>query len=195
MLSLHVVDTNGQGVPNVEVKVRRDGNSAEEVGRFRTGPGGLLKVSVDALYSQIVFEARPDAQTLGWANIRSGELTPTGRENDPAKMVLLPRNHQVEGSVVDVRGKPIRGVAVQVVQLDHVDNRMLTTYGQLPPEASLGSAVTDAAGRFKLTLPQDARVIFAAYHPRYFGRNFGCKSDERTVSPVTLGMPAESRVR
>ena len=170
---------------NVEVKVR-DRNTAEEVGRFRTGPGGWLKVTVDAFFVQVVFEARPDAQTLGWASVRSGELTPTGRENDPVKMVLLPRDHQVEGSVVDVRGNPIRGVAVQVVQLDHLENRFATSYGHVPAEASLGSAVTDAAGRYTLTLPQDTRAIFAAYHPRYFGPILWLYSRGPPVNPVTL---------
>jgi RNA polymerase sigma factor (sigma-70 family) len=184
-LFLQVVDTRGQDVPNVEVKVR-DRNIAQEVGRFRTGAGGWLKVTVDRFFVQVVFEARPDAQTFGWASIRSGELTPTGRKDDPVKMVLLPRDHQVEGSVVDVRGNPIRGVAVQVVQLDHLENRFATSYGHVPAEASLGSAITDAAGRYTMTLPRDTRVLFAAYHPRYVGPSFGCKAEDRAVNPVTL---------
>ena len=185
ILHVHVVDTSGQGVPNVEVEVR-DRNRAEEVGRFRTGPGGWLTVAADELFNQIEFEARPDAQTLGWAIIRSGELSPTGREDDPVNMVLLPLNHRVEGSIVDVRGKPIRGATVQVVQLDHDVNRFAMGYGTAPPEASLGSAVTDQAGKYAITLPQGTRALLSAHHPRYVGPNFGCQPEDRAVEPVTL---------
>ncbi len=184
-LSVRVVDTSGRGVPNVAVDVQ-DRNKALELGRFRTGPGGWLRVKVDALFNQIVFEARPDAQTFGWAIIRAGELTPTGREDDPVKMVLLPCNHRVEGSIVDVRGKPIGGVTVHVVQLNHDVNRFASNYGQGSAAASVGSAVTDAAGRYTMSLPQETRVIFAAYHPKYVGPTFDCRPDDRTVKPVTL---------
>jgi RNA polymerase sigma factor (sigma-70 family) len=184
-LFLHVVDTRGQGVPNVEVKVR-DRNTAQEVGRFHTGAGGWLKVTVDRFFVQVVFEARPDAQTFGWASIRSGELTPTGREIDPVTMVLLPRNHQVEGSLVDLRGKPIRGAVVQVVVLDHDINRFATSYELLTEETNLGTAVTDDAGQYALTLPQNARATFEAHHPRYFGPRFHSKAEDRAVKAVTL---------
>jgi hypothetical protein len=145
-----------------------------------------LKVTVDDLFDKIEFEARPDAQTIGWANIRSGELTPTGRENDPVQMVLLPRNHRVEGSVVDVRGKPIGGVVVQVVQLDHDRNRFATSYDLRSQDESLGQAVTDSAGQYTLTLPHDTRAIFLAYHRRYVGPMMSCKAEDHTVKPVTL---------
>ena len=142
ILSVQVVDTGGRGVPNVEVKVW-DRFTAEEIGQFRTGPGGWLRVPVDGQFQQIFLEARPDAQTLGWTSISAGVLGPTGRESDPATIVLLRRNHLVEGSVLDARGKPVSGVMVRAVQLDHDVNRFAMGYGTGPPEASLGVAVTD----------------------------------------------------
>jgi hypothetical protein len=185
VLFLHVVDINGQGAPNVEVKVQGR-NTMPEARLFRTGQGGWLKVTVDDLFDKIEFEARPDAQTIGWAHIGSSELTPTGRENDPVQMALLPRNHRVEGSVVDVRGKPIGGVVVQVVQLDHDINRFASSYDLRSADESLGQAVTDTAGRYTLTLPHDTRAIFRALHRRYVGPTFGCEPDADTVKPVTL---------
>ncbi len=185
MLSVRVVDTSGRGVPNVLVTVQ-DRNNAFEPGRFRTGPGGWLRVKVDALFSQIVFEARPDAQTFGWASIGSGELTPTGRVDDPVMMVLLPCNHRVEGSIVDVRGKPIPGVMVQVAQLIHDVNRFTTGSGQVSAESAQGSAVSDQAGKYAITLPQDTRALLSAHHPRYVRQNFGCDPEDRAVKPVTL---------
>jgi Carboxypeptidase regulatory-like domain len=185
VLFLHVFDIHGQGAPDIEVKVQGR-NTMQEARLFRTGQGGWLKVSVDDFFDKIEFEARPDAQTIGWANIRSGELTPTGRENDPVQMVLLPRNHRVEGSVVDVRGKQIAGAVVQVVQLDHDRNRFAASYDLRSADESLGQAVTDAAGRFALTLPHDTSAIFRAYHRRYVGPTFSCQPDAHTVKPVTL---------
>jgi Carboxypeptidase regulatory-like domain len=185
VLFLHVVDINGQGAPNVEVKVQGR-NTMQEARLFRTGQGGWLKMTVDDFFDNFEFEARPDAQTIGWAHIASGELTPTGRENNPAQMVLLPRNHRVEGSVVDVRGEPIGGVVVQVVQLDHDINRFASSYGLRSEGESLGQAITDEAGRYTLTLPHDTRAIFLAYHRRYVGPMFSSKPEDHTVKPVTL---------
>ncbi len=172
-------------MPNVEVEVR-DRNAGEEGGRFRTGPRGWLTVPVDESFTQIEFDARPDAQTLGWASIRSGELNPTGREDDPVNMVLLPRNHRVEGSIVDVRGKPIRGATVRVLQLNHDVNRSATGYGQTSAESAVGWAVTDQAGNYTLTLPQDTSALLSVHHRRYVGPNFGCHPEDRAVKPVTL---------
>jgi hypothetical protein len=184
IIFLQVIDTRGQGVPGVEVKIRADVYPDER--RLRTEAEGWLRVPVDAIFSRITFEARPDTQRLGWAHIDSGELTPTGQRNDPVKMVLLPCNHRVEGSVVDVRGEPVRGVNVQVFQLNHETNRFAISAGLAAKDATLGSAVTDEAGRYTLMLPQGTRVALVAYHPRYFGPDFGCQPEDHEVKPVTL---------
>ena len=192
ILFVHVVDTSGRGVPNVEVEFDRD--AGEEVGRFRTGPGGWLTVPVDASFSQIVFEARPDAQTLGWASIRSGELNPTGREDDPVNMVLLPGNHRVEGSIVDVRGKPIPGATVQVLQLNHDVNRSGTGYGQVSAESAVGSALTDQAGRYAITTAAGhQRPSFPYITPGMSGRILGVSPKIARSSRLPCATPVESR--
>lgn len=179
-------------MPNVEVEVR-DRNASEEVSRLRTGAGGWLTVPVDESFTQIVFEARPNAQTLGWASIRSGELAPTGREDDPVNMVLLPRNHRVEGSIVDVRGKPIRGATVQVLQLNHDVNRSGTGDGQVSAESAVGSAVTNQAGNYTLTLPQGTAPSFPPITPGMSVRTLAVIPKTARSSRLPCGTPVESR--
>ncbi len=81
---------------------------------------------------------------------------------------------------MDTRGKPIRGVQVRAVQFNHDANGFATDYPRGDEEPSLGSAVTDEAGRYRLSLPQDTTVMFAAYHPRFVGPIFACKPEDPT---------------
>ncbi len=98
----------------------------------------------------------------------------------------MQRNHHVEGTVLDTRGRPIRGVQVRAVQFNHEADGLATDYrdGDNPP--SLASAVTDLAGRYRLSLPQDTIVTFAAYHAWFVGPMFHCRPDDQTIRPVAL---------
>jgi len=53
-------------------------------------------------------------------------------------------------------------------------------------ETFLGSAVTDVAGRYIMSLPENCRVALKARHPRYFGPFIKCPAGDRTIAPVTL---------
>src|SRR5262249_47747704 len=101
-------------------------------------------------------------------------------------LTWLSRHHQGEGTTVDARRKPIRGVQIRAVQFNHDANGFATDDRHGHEDAALGSAITDEVGHYRLTLPQDTTVHFAAYHPRYVGPGFACKPDDRTIPPVTL---------
>ena len=83
-------------------------------------------------------------------------------------MKLLPLTHKVEGSVVDLQGKPIAGARIGVQSLFHPTNRAWNQdlSGKDP---LLGFVESDQAGKFALTLPQDAQAHLRALHPRYIG--------------------------
>jgi protocatechuate 3,4-dioxygenase beta subunit len=184
-LSVRVVDTRGQGVPDVEFKVV-DRDSTAEGRRYRTGADGRVRVAVDPHFRRLAFEARPDDRTLGWASLEKGRLWPTATNDDPVRLMLLPRDHQVEGSVVDARGKPIPGVRIRVVSLQHEANGAIVNDGSDPDHSAIGPAVTDDAGRFRLNLPRDASARLQANHPRYAGPIFSARADARTIEPVAL---------
>ena len=180
-----MIDTGGRGVPDVEVKVvNRD--STAEGRRYRTGADGRVRVAVAPHFRRLAFEARPDDRTLGWANLVAGQLWPKATDDDPVTLILLPRDHPVEGSVVDARKKPIAGVQIRVVSLQHERNGAIVHGGSGPDHPAIGSAVTDDAGRFRLILPRDASARLQAFHPRYAGPIFSVRADDRTIEPVAL---------
>ena len=127
-LSVRVVDTKGRGVPDVEVKViEYDAAPAGDgpgyrTASYRTGADGRVRITVDARYERLTFEARPDDRTLGWASLPIGRPRPKATDEDPITLTLLSRNHQVEGTIVDTRGKPIGGVQIRAVQFSHEEN-------------------------------------------------------------------------
>jgi hypothetical protein len=184
-LSVRVVDTGGRGVQDVEVKVV-DRDSAAEGRRYRTGADGRVRVAVDPNFSRLAFEARPDDQTLGWASLGTGRLWPKATDDDPVMLKLLPRDQQVEGSIVDARRKPIPGVRIRVVSLQHDENGAIGDDESNPDHSPLGSAISDEAGRFRLILPHDAYAQFRAIHPRYAGPIFSVRDGARTIEPIEL---------
>jgi RNA polymerase sigma factor (sigma-70 family) len=193
MLSVRVIDTRGTGVPDVEIKVVEvdsapaDDGPGYRTAAYRTGGDGRVRIAVDPRFHRLTFEARPDDRTMGWTRLQSGRLLPKATDDDPITLMLLPRNHQVEGTIVDTRGKPIRGVQIRAVQFNHDANGFATDYRVADEEPSLGWAVTDETGRYRLSsLPKDTTAIFAAYHPRFVGPTFACKPDVQTIPSVTL---------
>jgi len=190
--SVRVIDTQGRGVPGVEIKVvEEDSTPADDgpgyrTGAYRTGADGRVRVAVERRFNRVTFEARPDDRTIGWARLEAGPLLLKVTDDNPITMMLLPRNHHVEGTIVDARGKPIRGVQVRAVQFDHDANGFAMDYPRGSEEPSLGSAGTNEAGRYRLSLPQDTTVILGAYHPRFVGPIFACKSEDPIIPPVAL---------
>ena len=192
ILSVRVINTKGKGGPGVEIKVVEeiltpadDGSGYRSAG-YRTDDDGRVRITVDPGFRRLTFESRPDDRTIGWAILRSGRLLPSATDNDPVTLTLLPRNHHAEGTIVDIRGKPIHGVRVRAVQFNHDQNGFAMDYSRGDEEPSLGSASTDEVGRYRLSLPQDTTVMLAAYHPRFVGPFFSCKPEDQTIRPVTL---------
>ena len=136
------------------------------------------------------FMACPDDRTLGWAYLRS-RRGGQGDGRDPDPLVLLSRNHEVEGSVVDRAGRAIPGVrihAASVEQEERSDDDYL--FGRRG-DSRIGSAVTDAAGRYGSVCPT-VSPAFAACTPGMPGRRSaaptaddpageagGCRRDRR----------------
>jgi RNA polymerase sigma factor (sigma-70 family) len=193
MLSVRVVDMKGQGVSNVELKVvERDSVPATDgrgyrTNNYRTGAQGRLRVIVDRRFNQLTFEARPDETTMGWASLRPGDLFPKTTDNDPVTLTLLPRNHQVDGVIVDTRGLPIQGAQVRVDYLNHDANGFAADSRDGDRQLGLAGAVTDRNGHYQLSsLPQDTTLTLAAYHPRFVGPRFKCKPADTRIPSVTL---------
>jgi RNA polymerase sigma factor (sigma-70 family) len=191
-LSVRVIDTQGRSVPDIAVELieedatpRDDGSGPHPV-TYRTDADGRVRVTVDPHFRRVILESRPDERAFGWASLRSGEAWPKAIDADPIKLTLLSRNHPVEGTIVDTRGKPIRGVQVRAVQFDHLANGFARDHRQGDQAPSLASTVTDETGHYRLTLPQDTIVIFAAYHTWFVGPRFSSKPDARTIPPVTM---------
>ena len=187
-----MVDTNGRSVPDVEVKVVEvdsppaDDGPGFRTATYRTGADGRVRITVDARYKRLTFEARPDDRTLGWASLRSDQASPKATDEDPIKLTLLPRNHEGEGTIVDIRGKPIRGVQVRAVQFNHAANGFATDYPRGDEDPSLASAVTDETGRYRLSLPEGTTTILRAYHPSHVGESFSWKSEGQIVAPAIM---------
>ncbi len=127
-----VVDPQGQGVPDVEVKVvELDGKPAGDGPGYRTGADGRVWVAIGHHRNGLVLEARPNDRSIGWVRVRSDLGLPKATHDNPVVLTLLPRNHQVEGTVVDTRGKPISGVRVRAFQFNHESNGHLSRHNAM----------------------------------------------------------------
>jgi RNA polymerase sigma factor (sigma-70 family) len=192
IFSVRVIDTEGRGVPDREIKVvEEDPTPADDrsEGRpviYRTGADGRAHITVDRRFIRLTFESRLDNRAMGWARVHSNLLVMNPTDNNPVTLTMLPRNHHVEGTIVDTRGKPIRGVQIRAVQFNHEANGFATDYQHGSEEPSLGLAITDEAGRYRLSLPQDTTARFVAYHPRFVGPMFSSKPEDRIIPPVTV---------
>jgi RNA polymerase sigma factor (sigma-70 family) len=185
LTTVRVVNQKGEGVSNAAVHVFELGSNLE-LREYRTDDDGRCRVLVDARSHVTELYARTDDPALGWARISRGGQSPIATDKNPVKIILLPTSQQVEGSIRDTAGKPIGGVRVRVRQLQHEACGSATDYGEVQEKPLLGSAVTDGAGQFTMSLPEDTFAILAARHPRYFGPPFACVPGDRTIAPVTL---------
>jgi hypothetical protein len=99
-------------------------------------------------------------------------------------MKLIPLTHRVEGSVADRQGKPIAGARIGVEKLIHKNQTLNQDVKGNDPV--LGLSITDEAGKFSLTLPQDAGAVLFASHPRHLGTTMIVRTDAKVVDPMTL---------
>ena len=140
----------------------------------------------DAIGDRSVLVSRRDGESVAWALLADGRPDrPAGTEEDPIIMKLLPMTHRVEGSVVDLAGRPIAGVEVNVSSLPYpivgTLHRMIERTDRL-----LAPAITDNTGRFALLLPEGVGAGLRVSHPRYFGPGTGVKADSAVLDPLIL---------
>jgi hypothetical protein len=185
LATVRVVNQKGEGVPNAAVYAVELGSNLE-LREYRTDDDGRCRVLVDARSQATELRARIGDHALGWARISRVGQSFMGTDQVPVEIILLPRSHEVEGLIRDAAGKPIGGVQVRVRQLQHDANGSATVHQGDQDERFAGSAVTDGAGKYSMSLPENTLAIFAARHPRYFGPLFTCGAGGRTIAPVTL---------
>ena len=190
--SVRVADWRGLGMPEVEVKVVEfaapdiAGESGYRTSVYRTGGGGLVRIPRTSRFHERDIEARLDERMVGWTSLMPGQPWPNATDDDPITLALMDRSHHVEGTLVDTRGKPIRGVHVRLIRFGHVDGPATDQRLSFRGEPTLGSAVTDEAGRYRLSLRPGTTAVFTTSHFRFVGTLFSCKPEDRTIPPVTL---------
>ena len=122
---------------------------------FPTNAQGELTIPQEIIGDGARLVARRDHESLAWGLVGgSNPRRPAGTKVDPIVMKLLPLSHRVEGSVVDLEGKPIPGVEMVAAALQHPTNGSIYL-GAKKQDTLLAPAVTDQAGRFAMMLPQD----------------------------------------
>jgi RNA polymerase sigma factor (sigma-70 family) len=183
--TVRVVDSLGKGIPNVAVRAFESVFNSE-IREYRTGADGRCQAFINARAPGTRLHARAVDGSVGWARIDRGGQYSEGMNQRPVEIVLLPKNHHVEGSIKNIAGKPIGGVRVRVIQFQHETNGSATEYRGDREEAFLGSAVTDESGRFTMFLPEGTHAILAARHPSYFGPLVPCSAGDPTIAPVIL---------
>jgi hypothetical protein len=190
--TIRVVDLQGKALARVRIGVVEENSkpAGDELGYrtafVRTGQDGHARVPVNPLFKQVMIGARLDDRAIGWVTLQVTGKSPKAIDEPPVTVKMLPINRQIEGTIVDPRGTPIRGVRVRVVQFRHPENGFATDSTGDDKEWSFGSTTTDDAGRYRLTAPQDTSVGLRAMHPRFVGPYFGCTRDGRMIAPVTL---------
>jgi len=182
-IHVRVVDAQGKGVPTLPVEVRRWDQPPRSV---PTDAQGKLTIPREIIGDWARLVTRRDRKSLAWGIAGgSNPERPAGTENDPIVMKLLPLSHRVEGSVVDLEGKPIPGVEIVVTSLGHPTNGS-TYLGAKKQDTLLAPSVTDAVGRFAMMLPQETSAGLTAFHPRYIGPMIHAKADAVALEPAIL---------
>lgn len=147
-----VVDEEGRPIVGAEVTMTSEGPS--RLDRVRTDASGEFRYPVEsdrAAYFLAEFEG------MGTGGMAPRPMTPD------AEMVLpdlvLRRGAEVAGVVVDRTGRPIAGVPVHATSLSRTDGDEIERI-EAPAGTMHGSAMTDAAGRFRITglFPGDVKL-------------------------------------
>ncbi len=179
-LRVLVVDTQRRDVPNITVEVRAPDSPRHS---FATGANGTVSIPSDVAVEGAVLTAVRGREAVAWTKL--GDQSQAGAGARRSWMMLLPLNHRVEGSVVNREGKPVAGARVGVEMLSHPTNQTLDQdlWGKDP---LLGFGVTDQAGKFTVTLPQNARARLRVLHTRSISPPIEVATNARTLGPAIL---------
>jgi len=147
-----VVDEEGRPVVGAQVTMLSEGPS--DLNRARTDASGEFRYPVETDRA-VYFLA--ELEGLGTGGLPPRPMTPD------AEMVLpdlvLRRGAAVAGVVVDRIGRPVAGVPVHATSLSGTDGYEVERI-KAPAGTMHGSAMTDAAGRFRVTglFPGDVKL-------------------------------------
>jgi DNA-directed RNA polymerase specialized sigma24 family protein/protocatechuate 3,4-dioxygenase beta subunit len=186
-LYVRVVDGEGEDAAGVLVEVHAWHQPRRT---FSTDAQGRSQIPREAIGDVVTIIARRDGESLAWANLSIWEPNRSATtKDDPLLLKLVPLTHRVEGSVVDRRGKPIAGVAIDVSSLPYPIDGLI--HFMIPKsDRLLAPTITDNAGRFVMMLPEGVSPGLWASHPQYFGPGTSAKADSRVLDPLILE-PAE----
>ena len=175
-----VVNAQRKDVPNMTVEVRAPDQPRHS---YTTGDKSTVSIPGDVAVEGAVVSAARGREALGWVQV--GDQPQAGTGSRRAWMMLVPLTHRVEGSVVDRDGKLVAGARIGVEMLYHPTNRALNQ-DLRSQDPLLGFVVTDDAGKFTVTLPQDTRARLRALHTRSISPAIEVAANARTLGPATL---------
>ena len=182
---IRVVDREEKPAAGVKVRVYTGPHPARSVTSDGEGRVVVPSEQVGDYYS---FLAR-HGDLLGWVAGDPRRPGDAGTAAHPLKLVLLPVDRTVEGSVVDSKGQPNAHVLIVVESIGRSGEAQRDDAATSPWSRDgwpLGSTVTDERGRYTLTLPEKTNVGLCAIHQRFTGPWIGAHEDARMIDPVTL---------
>jgi Carboxypeptidase regulatory-like domain len=178
-----VVDVDGQCLEGVEVVVFQDSVPAS---KLKTNSDGLVVLNKTRFQEWFTLLSRRGDGFAGFSHYGGTQLEGGTAEN-PLVLNLTTEKHKITGSVVDPRGRPILGVRVFGRSLTLDKSSFFLSRAELEKQAyPLGSCVTDAAGRYKLTVPGRADVTLGFLHRERVSPWIVVPESVETVEPITL---------
>jgi RNA polymerase sigma factor (sigma-70 family) len=178
-----VVDLQGKAVEGAEVAVFQE---TEPVFKGKTDHDGLVMLAKPRADHGFTLLARSRDGVAGLTHYGPIPLE-GGTADKPLVLTLAPSTHKLTGSVVDPQGQPIAGVRVIGRGLHFDDSNFFVSRQNLEDEGyPLGSSITDAKGRYSLTLSARGDVTLAFLHPQRVSPWIVVPEDAEVVEPITL---------
>jgi len=178
-----VVDPQGKPVAGVEVVLFQLTEPAFKMNTDHDGRVVLDQRRADDWFSLM---ARGSNAVAGVTHYPPIPLK-GGTAEEPLVLTLTPLDHKVTGSIVDPQGRPIAGVRVVGRGLNLEESNFFVSRRQLEQEGyPLGSSVTDAEGRYTLTLPARTDAVLSALHPRWVSPWIVVPFEAEVMDPITL---------
>jgi RNA polymerase sigma factor (sigma-70 family) len=184
---LRLLDVDGKPVAGADVVATSfEANCPPR--RLKTDAEGYLPVTRDDAGLYPCFVAGR-GESLAWAKIMDPDRVKATKDV-PVVLALRPLSHRVEGSVVDQAGKPIAGVELAMEGYGEGANgdeiQVLVPAYRPGSLGVLPRAVSDAAGRFVLSLPDGTPAWLSIRHPQYIGANATAASDVGMLDRIVL---------
>lgn len=165
-----IVGTNGSGVCTAKVIIRRQDQKDEEGVTATTDPGGRFSATIPAVSA----DTSMVAVSVGNETFAGGWHTWTGPPPKELRLVEVRDDVPVQGRILDLEGKPLAGVTIQVRSVQILPDggaqafvdwragnrgRPMQMVLQGAPPGTPDQVVTGADGKFKLTGLGRERVV------------------------------------